>query len=94
MPYSSPTPDPLWNPAPAESRDPGCKLEALYQVSVRFYQGGHACTEMFRLEPRTRQMLAEQGLCYQTTVASERVAHALISDTIASRLWAQAPDRE
>jgi len=76
----------LWVPYTESDRRPEDKLLALYQVAVRLYEGGHACTETFRLDTRTRQMLAIKLPCHQTTVPSERVALEMIRESSACRL--------
>lgn len=84
--YAASYDTPLWLPYVDSERQPEDKLVALYQVSTRLFTSGHACTETFRLDMRTRQMLAIKLACHQAVVPSERVALEMIRESSAARL--------
>lgn len=69
---------PLPLAATADPR-PDAKLAGLYQVSLRIFDDGHACTQLQWLDMGSRRLISEQLGCYQAVTVGRTQVLALLS---------------
>lgn len=62
-----------------EALSPDAKLAGLYQISLRVFSDGHACTQLQYLDMGCRRLISEELGCYQEVSVGRTSVLALLS---------------